>query len=172
MRMIFDEDSPFTGNRRVLIEPDPEKQDHMKICMDTGYHTYTDRWKTGTETIDLVEDSLPNMLIESKKETADGNTWYKVLFVTPYVILTPEVIDTGEVWAVYSLRDGNPDTDPILMEVDTVGGGRVYRTIDSESRVEFPSDKFEMAMDMFQSIGAAVYGAIFDSLGESEAGAI
>jgi hypothetical protein len=163
MRITYDEISPITGNRKVMIEPDPEKLDNIKICMDSGYHTYDAHWKTGSDVIELVERNLPTVIIDNKKECDDGNTWYHLMMITPFVILTPEASSGGDIeWVIYSLKPGDPNTDDIIMILpnETEGSDPIHMTIDNSSRQSFPSDKFELAMDAYQSIGAAVMGKI------------
>jgi hypothetical protein len=163
MRITYDEVSPFTGNRRVMIEPDPEKQDNMKVCMDTGYHTYAESWKKESDVIDIIENTFPSILLDTKRVMDDGNIWYKLMLVTPFVMLIPERFgDNESVWAIYALKNGNPETDEIVMEIAAVDGTPLYRSIDVDTRKEFPDEKFELAMDAFQSVGAAVYGKIFE----------
>jgi len=166
MRVTYDKISPFSGNKRVMIEPDGDKRDNLMVCMDTGYHTYEDNWKIDSDVIDIVETTFPAILTASRKE-GDGNYWYKLMLITPFVMLMPEVVDETPVWAIYALRDGNPIADEIVMEVESVDGSPLYRAIDSESRAEFPDGKFELAMDAFQQVGAAVYGKIFDMATEA-----
>jgi len=163
MRITYDDISPFTGNRVVMCENDPDKRDVMKLCMETGYHTYELNWKEGSDVIDIVEKSFPKRIIDSKKITEDGNIWYKLILITPFVMLMPDVTKSGDdCWCIFTLKDGNPDEDDIVMVVDSVDGDPLYRAIDHDTKKEFPNDKFELAFDAFQTIGSTVYGKIFE----------
>tara|TARA_R110000822_G_scaffold128195_7_gene263904 strand:- start:260 stop:793 length:534 start_codon:yes stop_codon:yes gene_type:complete len=162
MRTGYDADSPFTGNRSVMSEPDPSKEDILKLCMDTGYHTYELNWKTGSDVLTLVEETLPQQIVDSKREVNDGNTWYKMMLVTPFVMLIPETIDDVDKWIIYTLKEGDPTKDEIVMTVPNVDGDPLYRTIDVQTRQVFDADKYSDAMNAFQVIGAAVYGKIHD----------
>lgn len=160
---MFDELSPFTGKRRVLVEADPDKFDNVKLCMDTGYHTYERSWKDGSDVIPLVEANMTANVLKTKV-VYDGNVWYCMYLVNPFLVLTPEykTDDIGEerVWALYSLKGANPEADEIVMEIDIEDGVKQYRTFDTSTRVEFPYNKFEQAMDQYQQVGAAIYGQI------------
>ena len=166
MRITYDEVSLFTNKRSVLIEPDERSKDYMKLCMDTGYHTYQEKWKTGSDILDTVEQSFPKIVVDSKREMSDGNTWYKMILLTPFVMLTPELDGGDDVWAIYSLKDGDPTEDPIVMEVESIEGEPLYRMVDLDTKQVFPDAKFSLAMDAFQSIGAAVYGKIFEMIND------
>ena len=167
MRLIY-EVSPFTGNRCLAIEPDAEKQDYMKLCMETGYHTYDINWKVGSEVIDIVEQYYPNILIDTKK-IMDGNVWYKLILNTPFAVLTPEYAGDDMIWAIYTLKDGNPNKDEIVMEIENPNGDHpIYRTIDVDSKVVFKDTEFGLAMDRYQMIVASVYGKIAEIIKEEE----
>lgn len=165
MNVTFDDFSPFTHNKRVLIEPDVEKNDMMKVCMDTGYHTYDRSWKVGSDIIELVEQNLPNVILNSKK-VIDDNVWYKLLLLTPFVTLIPEYSADDDVytWSIYPLRDGNPDVDDIVMEVEGDDGAVLYRALNKEEKISFSELNFEQAMNTFQAMCAEVYKKIYETI--------
>lgn len=165
IRQIYDETSPITGNRCVLVEPDAEKRDNLKLCMESGYHTYEMHWKVGSDAIEQLERTLPNIIINSKFTDSSGQVWYKMMLITPFLILIPEPNDTGtEEWVIYTLKDGDPVNDEIVMSIESEDGNLIYRAIDKDSRQAFPEYKFDMAMDAYQVIGAAVNGKLFEML--------
>ena len=157
--MVYDELSPFTNNRRVLIEPDADKNDYIKLCMDTGYHTYDIHWKVGSDIIDIVESGLPNIIIDTKRIVGD-NVWYRLLLITPFILLTPEYSGDNINWAIYTLKDADPNVDNVIMTIEDDEHKPIYRTIDPDTKKVFPENQFEQAMDMFQVIGASIYGKI------------
>lgn len=168
MRLVYDEVSPFTGKRSVMIEPDAEAKDFLKICMDTGYHTYQEKWKTGSEYIENVENTFPNVVLSTKRECDDGNTWYRIVLLTPFVMLVPEEENDDFVWCIYTLKNADPKKDQVVMEVEDVEGNPLYRCVDMDTRKVFPDNEFSLAMDAFQTIGASVYGKIFDMISEEK----
>ncbi len=160
MRQVYDEVSPITGNRCVLIEEDGEKMDYLKLCMESGYHTYQLKWLADSDVIELVEKSLPPNIIDSKHVDENNNVWYKMMLITPFLVLMPEGDDE---WTLYTLKDGNPDEDEIVMAIAGEGDNVIYRALDKETRQVFPKNKFNLAMDAFQSVGAAINGIIDDT---------
>lgn len=156
MRQTYDEVSPITGNRRVLVEYDEERQANMKLCMETGYHTY-DTWVSGSDIVRNVESELPDIIRKSAVIDSSGHPWYKLILMTPFLLLIPELVnDTDEAWVIYALKWAE-DGDDVIMVVPGDDGEDRYRTIDPNTRQEFPANKFSEAMDVMQTLGAAIY---------------
>ena len=90
MKLDYDEISPFTGNKSVLIESDASTNIESRICMDTGYTT-RDVWQIGSKNIKLYEKGITQLMIDTKFEDhLTGFVWYLTSMITPQVMLYPK----------------------------------------------------------------------------------
>ena len=54
MKIDYDEISPITGNKCVIVEADENTNIESRICMESGYST-ADTLKQGSNTIEKYE---------------------------------------------------------------------------------------------------------------------
>lgn len=93
IKLTFDEKSPITGNFRVLVEPIELANDDKsppvlnKICLDTGYHTYTPVWRDDNpDFVNMMnhispeseDDDEQTHLRRLKFVAPDGAVWFPV----------------------------------------------------------------------------------------------
>ena len=93
--MDYDEISPITGNRTVLIEADTSTNIESRICMESGYTT-TDRLIIGSLAAQEYENAgLTQFMRDMKFDDENlGTSWYpafiQMLAASSFVIIPPE----------------------------------------------------------------------------------
>lgn len=105
----YDEKSPITGEYCVLVEEvtNPAgEQDLYKVCMQTGYQTYFNSWRTDKEAIlAVVEQQMPDYVVNSKFTDPHGIVWYPMMTMSIYGMLHPIKDEHNQMqWAVSSLE--------------------------------------------------------------------
>jgi hypothetical protein len=75
--MNYDEVSPITGNRSVIIEADPTTNIESRICMESGYTT-TDQLIIGSQAaVDYENAGLTQFMRDVKYDDENlGTSWY------------------------------------------------------------------------------------------------
>jgi hypothetical protein len=94
LKVEFDEVSPITENKCVLVEADPNTNEESRICIESGYTT-RDSWKVTpegefNEVVAVYEENITALMRDTKfidEET--GHVWYLANMVTPGVMLYP-----------------------------------------------------------------------------------
>ena len=152
----FDEISPITGNKSVLIEADPKTGEESKICLESGYTT-RDHWTVDeegelSETLKEYETKITELMIDSKYIDGEGSVWYLANMVTPGVILYPigesatrfewEVAMVIRIWGDERLKYPIPGKE-----------GEYYtKRVDMENAKRFHKNSFAEALNEFYSI--------------------
>jgi hypothetical protein len=146
MRLTYDEISPLTGNRTVLIEEDAFSGDIVKLCMETGYQTYENSWKAENEEIVAnLENQFPYQVVDSKFIDEGGNIWYKCFLISPNVLLYPD----EHQWRVSNLIELDPGNG-VPIQVPHAPGQMVTKYLDESNSSIFEKTKFEDALFEFQ----------------------
>jgi|TARA_R110001583_G_scaffold95325_1_gene239099 hypothetical protein len=65
LKLEYDDISPFTGNKCVLIEADEKTGTESRICMESGYTTM-DRFVVGSRAIEAYEKMIPELYRDTK----------------------------------------------------------------------------------------------------------
>lgn len=100
MKLDYDEISPITGNKCVLVEADPEQNVQSYLCMESGYTT-TDLLSKDGEYIKKHEEQLTDLMLDAKHEDDQtGLVWYPTFMQMPGGILYPEGSPTAIEWKV------------------------------------------------------------------------
>lgn len=147
LRLQYDEISPITGNKSVLIEEDSFSGDIVKLCMETGYQTYENSWKVSNEEIIAnLENQFPYQVVDTRfVDHSTNNIWYKTFLISPNVILYPD----GNLWKVSYLTELDPGNG-IPIQVPHLPGQMVTKFLDEENATAFEEKKFEDALFEFQ----------------------
>ncbi len=157
MRLNYDNISPISGKQSVLSEYDDQHQCWMHLCMDTGYHTY-DKWKIGSEAVELFEKSCPELVISSKIAFGD-QLWYKIIMMTYDTIIYPDVYDGDYIWKVTNFKSSDNDEEiersPIKIVVPTPDGPEI-KIVDDENAKIFGELNFEDAVIEFHRLNSLI----------------
>lgn len=154
MKFNYDADSPFTGNKSVLIEPDEISGRTMAICMDTGYYTYN-TWLDGSDDVSRFEETAPQLILDTRAVDGNNMVWFKTTAMSLNAILNPIIGNDSIDWAVSKLRDvlhgETPDSDLVLI-VPIDADNAVTKIIDSDTTAVFKELQFRDAMDYFYQL--------------------
>lgn len=147
MRLNYDEISPITGNLCVLVEMDQTQGQNMRLCMESGYHTF-DNWKEGSEAVNIFLSAAPELIKDTAVVDEDQQVWVKIIMMTPDVVLNPDaqISDDGVklIWKVSSFKfipEGELP-EPKLVSVQV---GERFKVLDDDSASVFEDSDFENA---------------------------
>lgn len=98
---FYDEISPITGNKSVIREGD------LRICFESGYHTY-DSWEIGSEEQINFASKSPENIVKSQK-VINGQVWYLISLFSENHVLLPDEDGSGRI--VNSWRDLEPESE-------------------------------------------------------------
>ena len=98
--MDYDEISPITGNRSVLIEADTATNIESRICMESGYTT-TDQLVKDGPYIEKHEEQLTELMLDAKHDDEEtGLVWYPTFMQMPGGMLYPDGTSKAIEWKV------------------------------------------------------------------------
>jgi hypothetical protein len=163
----YDEKSPITGNYKVLVEPVefdnvPEglpKKDIYKICMETGYQTYWNSWKTSSpEILDNLEKQMPEHVANHKFVDGNGHVWYPMMTFTYIAALHPYIDSNNQMgWAVSKVspieNDSEIKTHKIIKLPVETNKGMTLGLFKMENKPDktWPLFEFENALSLYES---------------------
>jgi|TARA_R100000541_G_scaffold753_1_gene4325 hypothetical protein len=90
MNIDFDEISPITGNKCVVVEAEPDNNVISYLCMESGYTT-TDQLISDGAYLEKHEAELTSLMIDVKFTDKETNlVWYPTFMQMPGGMLYPE----------------------------------------------------------------------------------
>lgn len=93
MKLDYDEISPVTGNKCVLVEAlDAANGIYSKICIESGYYSTTYMHPTN-EALEKIEASMPDLIRDSKRTDLLGFNWYLASLNLGVVMLYPSPLN-------------------------------------------------------------------------------
>ena len=134
----YDEISPISGTKSVM------REDDLRICFDSGYHTYDD-WEIGSDSQIEFASKSPDFIAETKK-IISGHVWYLLSLFSENHVMIPK---DGK-WIVNTWRDREEFCEisyDLTRELSN-GVNTFTQVLDNLTEVEF--DVFEEAYDEFQ----------------------
>jgi hypothetical protein len=144
----FDANSPFTGNKRVMVEHD-EQHGETRICFDTGYHT-GERYAEGSETQKEMHTRFP-MIVQELSEVHNGYRWYPSTIAAMGVMLYPDGNAKSWNWVVSYISD-IPEDRQKDFPIPNKPGEYYTQGILDENISYFMKEDFEEALDHFYTI--------------------
>jgi hypothetical protein len=146
LKLDYDEISPITGRKTVLVEEEEFSGDSVKLCMETGYQTYERLWKVENEEIIAnLENQFPYQVVDSKFIDSNDNVWYKSFLISPNVLLYPD----GKTWKVSFLIDLDPGNG-VPIQVPTSENTFAIKFLDEATSSVYKETEFEDALFEFQ----------------------
>jgi hypothetical protein len=97
MKSSYDEFSPITGNKCVLIEHLSGFDNFQKICMETGYFTTKDFFNL-SEDFELDVPYSKELINSTKVVDELGYTWFRIIYIEDGWLLYPESKNDDVVW--------------------------------------------------------------------------
>lgn len=96
MKLDYDEISPITGNKCVLVEAlDAANGIYSKICIESGYYSTTYMHPSNVA-LEKIEASMPDLIRDSCKTDEFGFRWYLSTLNLGVVMLYPNPVDPSE----------------------------------------------------------------------------
>lgn len=154
MKLTYDEISPISGNKSILVEYD-EGIGWMKICMDTGYSTQ-EEWIDGSPQCEAFEFACPEHIKNTKFVDLTGQVWYKLTLCSGDVMLYSDVYDGDPMWFVGKWRDLYIDellSDKYMIRYEkNIIGGEIARVFDNKYAMIFEDTNFADAYNNFNKL--------------------
>ena len=98
MNLEYDDISPITGNKCVLIEADENTNIESRICMESGYTT-NERLKINSKQLSEYEQTITEFMREMKHVDIDlGCVWYPTFISLPGGMVYCESENDDLVW--------------------------------------------------------------------------
>jgi hypothetical protein len=100
MNIDFDEISPITGNKCVVVEAEPDNNVISYLCMESGYTT-TDQLVKDGPYIEKHEEQLTELMLDAKHDDEEtGLVWYPTFMQMPGGMLYPDGTPDAIEWKV------------------------------------------------------------------------
>ncbi len=152
LNLDYDEISPITGEKCVLVEPDDQTGEESRLCMQSGYTT-KESWKTDSDVTEAYESHITALMYNLRYiDTERGVNWYPATMTMPMAILYPagESIDNWR-WEVSTIVDIIGD-DRIKYPIPGRENEYFTRRIDIENAKTFEKTDFISALDYFYGL--------------------
>lgn len=146
MNLDYDEISPITGNKCVVIEADPGSNVESYLCMESGYTTTNLLIKDG-EYIKKHEEQLTELMLDVKHEDPEtGMVWYPTFMQMPGGMLYPDGSPGELEWRVAKVV---PIFGDERLQYPVPGKDGEYYTsrLDVENSKQYKSDEFKSALN-------------------------
>ena len=148
MKLDYDEISPITGNRSVLVEV--ENDSVFRFCVESGYCHYSN-----VAPVEF-ESTCPEHLRDTKFFAGDAGIWYKITLNQGDVMLYPDVYDGDNVWYVGKWRGLHIDeqlNDRMMFRYEkNIAGEQVPYVFDTDLASIFEEEEFPQAYNHFNKL--------------------
>ncbi len=156
MKIDYDEISPITGNKCVIVEADENTNIESRICMESGYST-ADTLKQGSNTIEKYEQGLSKFMCEKKFiDETSGLIWYPSFMQLPTGMLYCDEDSNSQLqWKVAGVVE---ITEKDRQKYPIPGKSDEYFTtrLDVDSAKTYDKYDFETALDELYSMAKEV----------------
>lgn len=151
LNLEYDDISPFTGNKCVLIEADEKTGTESRICMESGYTTM-DRFVVGSRAIENYEKFVPELYKDTKYiDQLLNQVWFLSTMRTSkaclYAMGTTKDDYQWKLALVKELTSEEREKYPVE------GKENEYHThiVDVDNAETYEKDDFKTAIDKFYS---------------------
>ena len=157
LKLEYDDISPFTGNKCVLIEADDKTGMESRICMESGMTT-TDRFTVGARAIAQYEKYIPQLYKDTKYvDNLLNQVWYLSTMRTHVACLYAQGETKDDyVWKLAFVKEL---TGEERLKYPCEDNKEEYHThiVDIDNAKTFERNEFKTAIDEFYSLmGAAM----------------
>ena len=152
LKLEYDDVSPFTGNKCVLIEADDKTGMESRICMESGMTT-TDRFIIGSRAVESYEQFIPELYKDTKyTDKILNQVWYLATMRTHAACLYAEGTHKDDYkWKLAMVQ---PLVGDERLAHPIEGKDNEYHThkVDVENAEEFDKNDFKGAIDKFYAL--------------------
>jgi hypothetical protein len=156
IKLEYDDDSPFTGNKCVLIEADQGTGAESRICMESGYTTM-DRFVVGGRAIDSYEKMIPQLYKDTKYvDQILNQVWYLSTMRTERACLYADGKTKDDfIWKISYVIEMSEEE---RLKYPVEGKENEYHThmVDIDNSIQFANNDFKSAIDKFYEIMGAI----------------
>jgi|TARA_R110000851_G_scaffold312686_1_gene474014 hypothetical protein len=151
MKLDYDEVSPITGNKCVVMEADETTNVNSFICMESGYTTTDLLVKDGPHT-EKYESSLTELMLDAKFEDSEtGLIWYPTFMQMPGGMLYPDGTVNNLKWKVARVIPIFGD-DRLKYPIPGKEGEYFTSKLDVDNANIYDTGDFKMALDELYGI--------------------
>jgi len=148
--MDYDEISPITGNKSVLVEADPTTGVESRICMESGYTT-TEKLKIGSQEALDYESAGLSEFMKAVKYVDDklGTIWYPAFIQMEGAMLYCERVNLNSNTLEWKVAQVITLNDKEKLNYPIPGKDNEYFTsrLDVENALIFEKFQFKAALD-------------------------
>jgi hypothetical protein len=151
MNVDYDEISPITGNKCVVVEADPGANIQSYLCMESGYTTTDQLINDGTY-IEKHEEQLTELMLDAKYIDTETNlVWYPTFMQMPGGMLYPDGDSSNIKWKVAKIIPIFGD-ERLKYPVPGKDGEFFTSRLDVDNANSYNSDDFKSALEELYDI--------------------
>ena len=152
MNLDYDEVSPITGNKCVVVEADEKADVVSYLCMESGYTTI-DQLIKGSPYLEQHEENLTEFMIDCKHEEEEtGLVWYPTFMQMPGGMLYPEGDHpTNLKWKVAKVVNISGD-ERLQYPIPGRDGEYFTSKLDVDNANIYDTDDFKIALEELYDI--------------------
>ena len=157
INLEYDDLSPFTGNKCVLIEADEKTGMESRICMESGMTT-TDRFTVGSRAIEQYEKFVPQLYRDTKfTDQTLNQVWYLATMRNHLACLYADGTSKDDyVWKISYVKALDAD-ERLKYPVEGKEGQYHTHKVDVENAIVFEKDDFKSCIDKFyETMGESI----------------
>ena len=155
MNLDYDEISPITGNKCVLIEADENTNIESRICMESGYTT-SERLKIDSDHIAEYEQTITEFMRDTKYiDNKLGCVWYPTFINLPGGMVYCEEKNNDLVWKTASVVELNEE-ERLQYPIPGKDGEYFTSRLDVDNAKTYGKYEFQTALDELYSIAKEV----------------
>ena len=151
LKLDYDEISPITKNKCVIVEADEETGEEHRMCMESGYITRTS-FTRGSEACMIYENGCSELMIKIRMiDNNLGTIWYPTFMQMPGAMMYVEGNGTTPNDYLWSVAKVIPIVGEDRLNYPVVGKEKEYHTtrLDVDNAAKFKGNQFEAALESF-----------------------
>ena len=152
LNLEYDDISPFTGNKCVLIEADEKTGMESRICMESGMTT-TDRFTVGARAVEQYEKFIPELYKDTKYvDKLLNQVWYLSTMRTHVACLYAMGTTKDDYqWKLALVKELNSEESK-KYPIEGKEGEFHTHIVDVDNAETYERNDFKTAIDKFYSI--------------------
>ena len=156
MKLDYDEISPITKNKCVLVEADEQSNSVSYLCMESGFTTH-EKLIEGSEFQTRYENHITDLMLSCKVIDDNEHAWYPTFMQMPGGMLYTEG-NSAQAWN-WKVAEIVPLVGDERLQYPIPGKENEYHTsrLDVENAKSYNKNDFKNALDDLYSIVKKVY---------------
>ena len=151
MKLDYDDISPITKNKCVVVEADPGANIQSYLCMESGYTT-TDQLVNDSDYLEKHEEQLTELMLDAKYVDEQTNlVWYPTFMQMPGGMLYPDGTANELTWKVAKVIDIFGE-ERLKYPVPGKEGEYFTSRLDVDNANSYDSGNFKLALNELYDI--------------------